>query len=102
MLFRSAQREILRLSDIIEKMLTKSILLFEPGRIGEVESLKSMDKLADFLNRGIKLYLTKLSQKDMTPEQVQDIVQGTIAAALDMGDIVPVSGGPQVLEGFEQ
>jgi hypothetical protein len=25
----------------------------------------------------------------MTPEQVQDIVQGTIAAAMDMGDIVP-------------
>jgi len=66
-----AQREILRLSDIVEKMLTKSIYLFEPGRIGEVESLKSMDQLADFLNRGIKLYLTKLSQKDMTPEQVQ-------------------------------
>ncbi len=66
-----AQREILRLSDIVEKMLTKSITLFEPGRLGEVESVKAMDKLADFLNRGIKLYLTKLSQKDMTPEQVQ-------------------------------
>ncbi len=66
-----AQREILRLSDIVEKMLTRSISLFEAGRIGEVESIKSMDQLADFLNRGIKLYLTKLSQKDMTPEQVQ-------------------------------
>ncbi|NBX68036.1 MAG: Na/Pi cotransporter family protein [Proteobacteria bacterium] len=66
-----AQREILRLSDIVEKMLTRSITLFEPGRLGEVESIKSMDQLADFLNKGIKLYLTKLSQKEMTPEQVQ-------------------------------
>lgn len=66
-----AQREILRLSDIVEKMLTRCILLFEPGRLGEVESIKAMDQLADFLNKGIKLYLTKLSQADMTPEQVQ-------------------------------
>ncbi|MFM8312744.1 MAG: Na/Pi cotransporter family protein [Deltaproteobacteria bacterium] len=66
-----AQREILRMSDIVEKMLTRSISLFEPGRQGEVESIKAMDQLADFLNRGIKLYLTKLSQKEMTPEQVQ-------------------------------
>lgn len=66
-----AQREILRMSDIVEKMLTRCVSLFEPGKIGELEAIKAMDQLADFLNRGIKLYLTKLSQKEMTPEQVQ-------------------------------
>jgi len=66
-----AQREILRLSDIVEKMLERSIEVFSTGSQKEVEAIKGMDKVADFLNRGIKMYLTKLSQKDMSPEQVQ-------------------------------
>jgi hypothetical protein len=54
-----------------------------------------MQKLAiDQMNSQIKAYdaeTKRLSamQSGLTPEQVQDIVQGTIAAALDTGDIVP-------------
>lgn len=66
-----AQREILRLSDIAEKMVSKCLSTFSTGSQREVEEIKGMDQVADFLNRGIKMYLTKLSQKDMTPEQVQ-------------------------------
>jgi hypothetical protein len=56
-----------------------------------------MQKLAiDEQNAQIKAYDAETKrisamQAGMTPEQVQDIVQGTIAAALDMGDIVPGS-----------
>jgi phosphate:Na+ symporter len=66
-----AQREILRLADTVEQMVEKSIFLFEHASQREVESVKAMDQIVDFLNRGIKLYLTRLSQKEMTPEQVQ-------------------------------
>lgn len=66
-----AQREILRLSDTVEQMVEKSIHLFRGGSQKDIESLKASDQVVDFLNRGIKLYLTKLSQKEMTPEQVQ-------------------------------
>lgn len=66
-----AQREILRLSDTVEQMVEKSIHLFQHGSEREIEALKGMDAVVDFLNRGIKLYLTKLSQKEMAPEQVQ-------------------------------
>lgn len=66
-----AQREILRLADTVEQMVEKSIHLFKRGNQKEVETLKAMDQVVDFLNRGIKLYLTKLSQNEMTPEQVQ-------------------------------
>jgi len=66
-----AQREILRLSDIAQKMVEKCLNVFVSGSHQEIESIKSMDQVADFLNRGIKMYLTKLSQKDMSPEQVQ-------------------------------
>jgi phosphate:Na+ symporter len=66
-----AQREILRLSDTVERMVEKSLQLFHRHSPRELELLKSMDQLIDFLNKGIKLYLTRLPQKDMTPEQVQ-------------------------------
>lgn len=66
-----AQREILRLSDNVEQMVERCILIFKTGSTKEIEVLKERDQVVDFLNRGIKLYLTKLSQKEMTPEQVQ-------------------------------
>ncbi len=66
-----AQREILRVSDTVEQMVEKSIHLFKGSNEREIESLKAMDQVVDFLNKGIKLYLTKMSQGDMTPEQVQ-------------------------------
>jgi hypothetical protein len=56
-----------------------------------------MQKLAiDEQNSQIKAYeaeTKRLSamQSGLTPEQIQDIVQGTIAAALDTGDLVPGS-----------
>jgi len=65
-----AQREILRLSDIAQKMVEKCLSAFSSGSQKEIEEIKAMDQVADFLNRGIKMYLTKLSQKDMTAEQV--------------------------------
>lgn len=33
-------------------------------------------------------------QAGMTPEQIQEIVMGTIAAAIDTGDLVPGNAGP--------
>jgi hypothetical protein len=35
-------------------------------------------------------------QQSMTPEQIQDIVMGTIAAALDTGDLI--GGAPEMRE----
>lgn len=67
-----------------------------------------MQKLAiDEQNAQIKAYDAETKrisamQAGMTPEQVQDIVQGTIAAALDMGDIVPGNTPMRTLPGMEQ
>ncbi len=66
-----AQRETLRLADTVEQMLERCIHLFGTGEQKEIEALKAMDQVVDYLNRGIKLFLTKLSQNEMTPEQVQ-------------------------------
>jgi hypothetical protein len=67
-----------------------------------------MQKLQiDQQNSQIKAYEAETkriqaTQPAMTPEQLQDIIQGTVAAALDMGDIVPSMPQQQILPGFEQ
>jgi phosphate:Na+ symporter len=70
-----ASREILRLADTVERMVDRSLRLFDETRAGsfetELESIRSMDQLVDFLNRGVKLYLTKLSTNSMTAQQSQ-------------------------------
>ncbi|MBI1859627.1 MAG: Na/Pi cotransporter family protein [Deltaproteobacteria bacterium] len=66
-----AQREILRVSDAVEQMVERSIFLFTNPSAKEFEAIRSMDQVVDFLNKGIKLFLTKLSQKQMSPAQVQ-------------------------------
>jgi hypothetical protein len=60
-----------------------------------------MQKLAiDEQNTQIKAYDAETKrlqamQSGLSPEQISDIVQGTIAAALDTGDIVPRSSPMQ-------
>lgn len=66
-----AQKELMRMADLVESMVAKSIPMFRRKALNEIEELKSDDSLVDYLNRGIKLFLTKLSQNEMTPEQVQ-------------------------------
>jgi phosphate:Na+ symporter len=85
-----AGREILRLSDAVEEMLMKSILMFKKGTIDEWKELKASDNVVDFLNKGIKHYLVKISHNDNTPIQTQRILELlTRASDLEsMGDIV--------------
>jgi hypothetical protein len=65
------------------------------AQVQQVLQSYEMQKLKiDEQNAQIKAYdaeTKRLSamQSGLTPEQIQDIVQGTIAAALDTGDIVP-------------
>jgi hypothetical protein len=76
--------------------------------IQQLQQSYDMQKLAiDEQNSQIKAYEAEtrriqVTQPAMTPEQIQDIVQGTIAAAIDMGDIVPNMPPPQALPGIEQ
>jgi len=65
--------------------------------VQQLQQSYDMQKLAiDEQNTQIKAYDAETKrlqamQSGMSPEQISDIVQGTIAAALDTGDIVPRS-----------
>jgi uncharacterized protein (DUF3084 family) len=78
------------------------------AQIQQLMQSYEMQKLAiDEQNSQIKAFEAETKRiqatsSAMTPEQMQDIVQGTIAAALDMGDIVPNMPPAQILPEFEQ
>jgi hypothetical protein len=86
------RQQIVQMSQIMEQT---------QQQIQQVMQSYEMQKLKiDEQNAQIKAYdaeTKRLSamQSGLTPEQVQDIVQGTIAAALDSGDIVPGSAPMQ-------
>ena len=61
---------------------------------GVVDMLQNVQKSMEAQELQIKAYDAETKrisavQQSMTPEQIQDIVMGTIAAALDTGDISP-------------
>jgi hypothetical protein len=57
----------------------------------EIQKLKIDEQNAQIKAYDAETKRLSAMQSGLTPEQVQDIVQGTIAAALDTGDIVPGS-----------
>ena len=65
-----AHRELLRLSDAVEKLFNQCLPFFQKGDSQAVEEFRANDKVIDFLNKGIKRFLTSLSQNEMTQEQV--------------------------------
>jgi phosphate:Na+ symporter len=65
-----AHRELLRLSEAVEKLLNQCLVFFQKSESQAVEEFRSNDKVIDFLNKGIKQFLTSLSQGRMTRDQV--------------------------------
>ncbi len=85
-----AGKELMRMADLVENMVSKCIPMFHRKALNEIEDLKADDSLVDYLNRGIKLFLTKLSQSEMTPEQVQKEFEMVVRThdLENIGDIV--------------
>ncbi|HRY24822.1 MAG: Na/Pi cotransporter family protein [Geminicoccaceae bacterium] len=66
----NAAREALRLGDAVEAMLRQTIDAFAPGSTPElVKKIEAEDDVVDALHEAIKLYLTKLSQSELEPEE---------------------------------
>ncbi len=66
-----ASRESLRIADIIQEMLEKSIDVFEKNDMALLEKLEDRDDDVDLLDREIKLYLTKLVRESLSEDQAK-------------------------------
>lgn len=66
----NAAREALRLADTVEGMLRQTIDAFAANATPElVKRIEAEDDVVDALHEAIKLYLTKLSQSELEPEE---------------------------------
>ncbi len=70
-----AARETLRMAEIVERMLEKTITTFEKNDENLIASIRAMDDRVDRLNQEIKFYLTKLSQESFEPNEADRYIQ---------------------------
>jgi len=66
-----ASRESLRIADIIQDMLVKSLDVFEKNDMDLLEKIEERDDEVDILDKEIKLYLTKLVRESLSEEQAK-------------------------------
>jgi len=88
--FVNASREILRISDIVEEMLRESLPLFFRGDLEEIERIRDRDKEADSLERQVRLYLARISEKVLTEKQAEKEIRlhNFVSCLESMGDVV--------------
>ncbi len=69
--FAHATREFLRAADIAQEMLVDTIRVFESSDVDLLADIESRDDQIDILNNQIKLYLARLTQRDLGPDQAE-------------------------------
>jgi phosphate:Na+ symporter len=67
--FGNAQREFLRMADIVTDMVKDSLRCFEENDLDLAADIEGRDDKVDILNREIRFYLARLGQEAMTRDQ---------------------------------
>lgn len=70
-----AARETLRMAEIVERMLEKTITALEKNDETLIASIRHMDDRVDRLNQEIKFYLTRLTQESLDPKEADRYIQ---------------------------
>ncbi len=85
-----AQREALRMGDIVQSMLRDAAAVFRTGSQELLEDVERRDDQLDYLEREIKLYLTRLGKQTMTEDlsRREIALLGFIGNMENIGDII--------------
>ncbi|MGH7263756.1 MAG: Na/Pi cotransporter family protein [Candidatus Rokuibacteriota bacterium] len=85
-----AQREALRMADIVQAMFRDAAQVFRSGSQELLEDVERRDDQVDYLEREIKLYLTRLAKQTMTQDLAQREIAllGFIGNLENIGDII--------------
>jgi phosphate:Na+ symporter len=88
-----AARETLRMAELVEDMLRKTIQAFETGNDRLIDTIRKSDNKVDQLYKAIKLYMTRLSQEGLDPKEADRYIQIlTFSTNLEhIGDIIDKS-----------
>ncbi len=86
----SATRELLRMSEQVEAMFAPLMDIFDRSAPEQIRNIREMDEAINTSHTEIKLYLAKLIQQELTPEQSQRTMELTnLAISLErVGDII--------------
>ncbi len=85
-----ATREILHMGDIVRDMLHGAYRCFHEGDELQCEKVQKADDKIDLLNNAIKAYLTRMSERELNPEESRrEVDLLTFATELEtIGDII--------------
>jgi phosphate:Na+ symporter len=85
-----AQREALRMADIAQGMFRDSAVVFRTSSQEMLEDVERRDDQLDYLEREIKLYLTRLARQTMTEDlsRREIALLGFIGNMENIGDII--------------
>ncbi len=85
-----ATREALRMADIVQSMLRDAATVFRTGSQELLEDVEKRDDQVDYLEREIKLYLTRLDRHTMTEDLARREIAllGFIGNLENIGDII--------------
>lgn len=96
----AATRETLRMADMVQEMLEDTIHVFKTNDITLLEKVRNEDDVIDNLYMQIKLYMAKLSQEFMDPQEARRYVQVlTFSTNLEhAGDVIDTNLMPLALK----
>jgi phosphate:Na+ symporter len=86
----SASRETLRMADILDSMLGDTLKAFTTNDIRWIRRVKSQDDILDDIFKTLKLYMARLSQSSLDPEEAIEY-EKIISFATNMehaGDVI--------------
>jgi len=85
-----AHRESLRMADVTQGMLRDALAAFRTDNLALIEDIEKRDDQVDFLEREIKLFLTRLGREAMGPELARkEIGMVSVIGNLEnIGDII--------------
>nr|WP_306265610.1 Na/Pi cotransporter family protein [Pararhizobium sp. IMCC3301] len=96
----SVTRELLRMSEIVEVMVTPVMDFFSVSNPQQVQRVRQLDKDVNRAHTDIKLYIAQLSQGELSSEEAQRAVEMTsVAISLErVGDIISKELLPLTIE----
>ena len=86
----SATREVLRIGDLIEAMLMRTLAAFESGSRAPLSEIASLEHKVDTLQQAVKLYLARLNRAELSEAEANDAM-ALIDYAINLehiGDII--------------
>lgn len=96
----SVIRELLRMSEIVEVMVTPVMDFFDVSNPEQVQRIRQLDKDVNRAHTDIKLYIAQLSQNELSSEEANRAVELTsVAISLErVGDIISKELLPLTIE----